>query len=173
MSCPTLCDPVDYSLPGSTIHGIFQAKILEWVAISFSRRSSRPRDSTRVSHIVGWPFTIWAYGGGNEDNGNLLQKVPCRHYYSSVPLTLQQATTDPHLCQTLLDLMGKSGLVFSPIKSSILKPLFLSQCLHSAFMCFIQIQHSLSFQQACYQGNVGFMKWSISSFSNFEGVWKG
>ena len=39
-SCPTLCDPMDCSLPGSTICGIFQARILEWVAISFSRRSS-------------------------------------------------------------------------------------------------------------------------------------
>jgi len=39
--CPTLCDPIDCSLPGSSIHGIFQARILEWVAISFSRRSSQ------------------------------------------------------------------------------------------------------------------------------------
>ena len=39
-SCPTLCDPMDCSLPGSSIHGIFQARTLEWVAISFSRRSS-------------------------------------------------------------------------------------------------------------------------------------
>ena len=39
-SCPTLCNPVDGSLPGSSVHGILQAKILEWVAISFSRRSS-------------------------------------------------------------------------------------------------------------------------------------
>ena len=43
-SCLTLCDPMDCSLPGSSIHGIFQTRILEWVAISFSRRSSRPRD---------------------------------------------------------------------------------------------------------------------------------
>ena len=42
--CLTLCHPMDCSLPGSSIHGIFQARILEWVAISFSRRSSRPRD---------------------------------------------------------------------------------------------------------------------------------
>ena len=39
-SCPTLSDPMDYSLPGSSVYGIFQARILEWVAISFSRRSS-------------------------------------------------------------------------------------------------------------------------------------
>ena len=39
-SCPTLCNPVDCNLPGSTVHGIFQARILEWVAVSFSRGSS-------------------------------------------------------------------------------------------------------------------------------------
>ena len=58
-SCPTLCNPMDCSLPGS-IHGIFQARILEWVAITFSRGSSRPRDRIRVSHIAGRRFTIWA-----------------------------------------------------------------------------------------------------------------
>ena len=52
-SCPTLCDPMDCSLPGSSVHGIFQARILEWVAISFSRGTSWPRDRTRVSCIVG------------------------------------------------------------------------------------------------------------------------
>ena len=41
--CLTLCNPIDCSLPGSSVHGIFQARILEWVAISFSRESSRPR----------------------------------------------------------------------------------------------------------------------------------
>ena len=59
-SCPTLCDPMDCSLPVSSFHGIFQATVLEWVAISFSRASSRPRDPTRMSHIVGRRFTVWA-----------------------------------------------------------------------------------------------------------------
>ena len=59
-SCLTLYDPMDCNLPGSSIHGIFQARVLEWVAISFSRGSSRSRDQTRVSHIVGRSFTIWA-----------------------------------------------------------------------------------------------------------------
>ena len=57
-SSPTLCDPMDFSLPGSSVHGIFQARILEWVAISFSRGSSQPRDRTRVSHTAGRHFTI-------------------------------------------------------------------------------------------------------------------
>ena len=47
-SCPTLCNPMDYSPPGSSIHGIFQARILEWVATSSSRGSSRPRDQTCI-----------------------------------------------------------------------------------------------------------------------------
>ena len=58
--CLTLCDAMDCSPPGSSIHGIFQTRILEWVAISFSRGSSRPRDRTRVSCTAGRFFTIWA-----------------------------------------------------------------------------------------------------------------
>ena len=59
-SCLTLCNPMDCRLPCSSIHWIFQSRILEWVAISFSRGSSWPRDQTRVSCIVGRCFTIWA-----------------------------------------------------------------------------------------------------------------
>ena len=51
-SCPTLCNPVDCSPPRSSVHGIFQARVLEWVSISFSRGSSQPRDRTQVSCIV-------------------------------------------------------------------------------------------------------------------------
>ena len=56
-SCPTLCDPVDRNLPGSSVHGILQARILEWVAIPFSRGSSQPRDWTQVFCIAGRFFT--------------------------------------------------------------------------------------------------------------------
>ena len=59
-SCLTLCDPMNCSPPGSSVNGIFQAKILEWVAISFSRGSSRPSNQTQVSCIAGRRFTIWA-----------------------------------------------------------------------------------------------------------------
>ena len=59
-SCPTLWDPIDCSLPGSSVHGIFQARVLEWVAISFSRGSSWSRDRTQVSRIGGRCFTDWA-----------------------------------------------------------------------------------------------------------------
>ena len=57
--CPTLCDPMDYSLPGASVYGIFQARILEWVAISFSKGSSQLRDRTRVSLTAGSCITIW------------------------------------------------------------------------------------------------------------------
>ena len=56
-SCLTLHDPMDCTLPGSSVRGIFQARVLEWGAIAFSRGSSRPRDQTQVSCIVGRCFT--------------------------------------------------------------------------------------------------------------------
>ena len=56
----TLWDLTDCSPPGSSIHGILQARILEWVTIPFSRASSGSRDWTQVDHITGRPFTIWA-----------------------------------------------------------------------------------------------------------------
>ena len=57
---PTLCDPMDSSLPDFSVYGIFQARILEWVAYPFSRVSSWTRDRTQVSYIAGGCFTIWA-----------------------------------------------------------------------------------------------------------------
>ena len=60
LSCVQLCDPMDYSLPGSSVHGIFQARVLEWIATSFSSESSWPRDWTLVSCIVDRYITVWA-----------------------------------------------------------------------------------------------------------------
>ena len=62
-SCSSLCNCMDYSPPGPSVHGILQARILEWVAIPFTRGSSPPRDWTWVSCIVGRFFTIWASRG--------------------------------------------------------------------------------------------------------------
>ena len=58
--CLTYCNSMDCSLPGSSVHGILQARILERVAIPFSRGSSWPRDWPQVSCIAGGFFTIWA-----------------------------------------------------------------------------------------------------------------
>ena len=55
LSCPTLCDSMDY-----TVHGMLQARILEWIASPYSRGSSQPRDCTQVSRIAGGFFTNWA-----------------------------------------------------------------------------------------------------------------
>ena len=76
-SCPILCNPMDYSQPGSSLHGISQARILEQVAISFSRRSSRLRDRTHVLSITDRFFIIELPGASqfmwylfNNDNGS-------------------------------------------------------------------------------------------------------
>ena len=58
-SCPTLCDPMDCTLPGSSVHAILQARILEQVAVPFSRGSSQSRNQTQISLIAGGFFTIW------------------------------------------------------------------------------------------------------------------
>ena len=103
--CLTLCDPMDCSPPGSSIHGILQARILEWVAISFSRGSSQPRDWTQVSSIAGRFFTIWA----TREAQSLLM---CMLSWSLQPYGLQPAKL---LCPW--DFPGKkywSGLPFPP-----------------------------------------------------------
>ena len=108
-SCPTLCDPMDWGLPGFSVHGIFQARVLEWVAISFSRGSSWPRDRTQVSGIVGRCFTLWATREATRKNQRTIQQTvtqPRRvslsadgqHQFSSVTLS----------CPTLWDSMDCS-----------------------------------------------------------------
>ena len=57
-SCPTLFDPMDYSLPGSSIHGIFQARILAWVVFPFSKECSQRRDQTQDTCIAGGFLSI-------------------------------------------------------------------------------------------------------------------
>ena len=78
---------MDYSLPGSSAHGILQARILEWVAISFSRGSFQPRNRTRVSCTVGRFFTDWAMREATSS-----QKI---HQFSSV------SQSCPTLCDTV------------------------------------------------------------------------
>ena len=80
-SYPTLCDPMDCSLPGSSVHGIFQARILEWVSISFSRGSSRPSDRTWVSRIVGRYFTVWATSESHDQPRQHIKRQ--RHYFAN------------------------------------------------------------------------------------------
>ena len=77
-SCLTLCHPMDRSPPGSSVHGILQARILEWVAMPSSRGSSQLRDQTWVSHIAGRFFTSWGTGKPKNtgvDSLSLLQRI--------------------------------------------------------------------------------------------------
>ena len=87
-SCPTLCDPADCSLPGFSVHGILQARILGWIAIPFSRGTSQPRNRTLVSCITGRFFTVWATGTSLCQTHNSQEKpYNCPHFH---PLTLAQ-----------------------------------------------------------------------------------
>ena len=80
-SCPTLCDSMDCSLPGFPIHGIFQARVLEWVAIAFFRGSSWLRDWTQVSCIIGRCFTIWATREVTWRITDYCYQQPTTHFY--------------------------------------------------------------------------------------------
>ena len=119
-SCPTLHDPMDYNLPSSSFHGILQARVLEWVAISFSRGSSRPRDQTWVSCIPGRCFNLWATREALWDY----------HYNCWLPLTWNLLLLISKLC----DMTDRSGAityteginsqysccVYSPVQLSVL-----------------------------------------------------
>ena len=81
-SCPTLWDPMDYSPPGSSVHGILQARTLEWVAVPSSRRSSRPRNWTQVSCIACRFFTTQSHQGSPSSkrlHQSSLSGVFCMH----------------------------------------------------------------------------------------------
>ena len=94
--CLTVCNPMDCSPPGSSVHGTLQAKILEWVATSFSRGCSQPRDWTQVTFIASRFFTIWATRETHKSITNYNEKRPfmCKlmiegqkkQYYSRIDL---------------------------------------------------------------------------------------
>ena len=105
--CPTLCHPMDYSLPGSSIHGILQARILEWVVISFSWGFSWPRDQTWVSCIAGRFFTIWATREALKHWWPIFNQI-CLEYgsYYSIPSA------------TLILLFTQSGNIITRLKTN-------------------------------------------------------
>ena len=96
-SRPTLCNPMDYSPPCSSIHGILQARILEWVAISFSRESSWPRDRTQVSCIAGRCFNLWAT---REAPKTMTQKEICTAMFITAQFTIAKPWKQPEHSST-------------------------------------------------------------------------
>ena len=87
MSCPTLCDPTDYNPPGSSVHGISQASIQEWVAISFSRGSSQPRD---WELLHGQVSSLWLSHQGSPSQGSPTPQIILLlcHSFSSYAISL-------------------------------------------------------------------------------------
>ena len=78
-SCPTLSDPVDCSLPGSSAHGIFQARVLEWGATSFSEECWWTADKTMVLRgraSIAWEHTVWAPGTHRGRHPPIMQAYP-------------------------------------------------------------------------------------------------
>ena len=112
-SCPTLWDPKDCSLPGSSVRGIFQARVLDWVAISFSRTSSWPRGWTWVSHIVGRRFTVWTTREVWEKG--ILTKIQDCHFHFAAGAGAKLTTifdTTSYLSPTLLWTWSLNTLYF-------------------------------------------------------------
>ena len=95
------CSPIDCSPPGSSVHGILQARILEWVAMSFSRGSSWPRDWTQVSHITSRFFPVWATGEApflgiySKDKKTLIWKDTCSPMFIAAILKLAKVWEQP------------------------------------------------------------------------------
>ena len=135
--CPTLCNPMDHSLPGSSVHGIFQARVLEWAAISFSRGSSQPRDRTQVSRLVGRCFIVWAtreaYTVCKTVNGKLLYDTRSPAWRSVTALEgwdwvtggreVQKGGTHTHIHLVMSDLSCTAEInivkQFPPMKNKI------------------------------------------------------
>ena len=102
--CQMLWDPMDCSLPGTSVHGTFQAIVLEWIAISFSRGSSQPRDRTRVSRIVdrrfifAMPKMTLFYGFSCNQASPLLEEntFPLRH--TSIEIQTEYSSKENKAC---------------------------------------------------------------------------
>ena len=117
-SCPTLCDSMDCSPSGSSVHGILQARILAWVAISSSRASSQPRDGTRVSWIAGVFFTHWVMLRSSQKGSETLLPFCChsRCHFSTRECTehlcaLSLADTLPPKSKIELKELGETGSI--------------------------------------------------------------
>ena len=116
-SCPTLCNPIDYNLEGSSAHGILQARILEWVAIPFSRGSSQPRDRTLDSCISGRFFTA-----------RVTREAPLPFYFTIKTLIAYEHCSKQRPKRYKLNQETKHGMTTATVKllfSTCLCPMYL------------------------------------------------
>ena len=153
-SCPTLCDLMDYSLPVSIVHGIFQAKILEWVATSFSRGSSWPRGRMWVSCSAGRFFTVWA-----------TKEAAVTLHLSETPLQSSgynsSATFNSNMTQS-----SESG--YSPLVASLLllfSPLVVSDSLWSHGLWYTRPPCPLLYPRVCSK-SCSLSRWCHSAISS-------
>ena len=108
-SCPTLCNPMDSSPPGSSVHGIFQAKILELVAVSFSRGPSPPRDQTLSSSIcrqILYHCAIWKNHISCMNQLSSVQLLSCVQLFATPWTAAHRASLSITNSQSLLKLMS-------------------------------------------------------------------
>ena len=134
-SCLILCNPMDCSLRASSVHGTFQARILEWASISFSKRSSWPRDQTQVSRIVGRHFTFWATRqvdtcmqvsttNGHLPSNSTMIKSCCHCCFSTPVKGIQGGGQNETLCA--LEKAGKTGLQIDISGADFMSPILVS-----------------------------------------------
>ena len=180
---------MDWSLPGCSVHRILQAKILEWVAIPFSRGSSQPRDQTQVSCTAGRLFTIWATREADHECVSLCQSVCPNLFYENTNQTGFEPTVitlhftlyvcGVYVCvlvaQLCLTLLNPWTVWNSPGKNTgvgshfLLQRIFLTQGLNPRLLHCRWILYHLS-----HRGSPHFsylFKGSISKYSHMLGHW--
>ena len=133
--CLALCNPMDCSLPGSSVHGIFQARVLEWVAFSFSRGSSWPRDRTQVSHIASKCFTIWATREAHRCLDTKIWKL----------ITFVFQWLFLFSCPVVSDSLQPCGLEHARLPCPSLSPKVCSNSCPLSRWCYLPIQSSATF----------------------------
>ena len=151
--CNVLCDPIDYSLPGSSVHGILQARILEWVAISFSMGSSWPKDQTYISCIGKWILYHWATGGSRYmlQDDFYFQKINLYFPWWSESLSAMSDSLQPHGLHSLWNSPGQNtgvGSLFFP------QGIFATQGLNPDLLHWRWILYHLS-----HQGSPRILEW--------------
>ena len=166
-SYSTICNSVGYSLPGSFVQGILQARILECVAIPFSRGSSWPRDRTWVSYIAGGFFTIWATRESPYSQ-YLHASQPLPHYRYHTGNKIPVITT--HILVTLLSIGGlpaTSGFVPKWIiiqeiikNNNIILPILICSTNQPVFLYVTYIRHSTNQVSFHKQHKNKMMTWS-------------